>query len=747
MSTDKQYTVVRTHQQLSQMLSHIEDSTLIAYDIETTGLNPRRDKIIGFSVSGDIGVGYYLPTQVWDHSRQQLEPLSIENHNCDDIAKALIAKLRGKKLIMHNGSFDVRFTKAYYDIDLREDLYCDTLLLHHTLYEEGPFGLKAIAIELQHQLGLDAEKEANEEQVLMKQSIKANGGSTSKDNYELFKADMDLLGQYACADTDLTLRVLTHHLPILKQQGLWQFFFDDEVMPLYKTVTIQMEEVGTELDLDLINKTKQAITLDLCQLESEIVSELLSFDVVKQWVIGRACQAFPPKKRGRFREYLISTTPVDQKAVDLFLQTGNPEDLNPHDSVSTSLALWRKREGGYLNIGSKQQLAEICFKYLGIKPQSQTRKGSDQFNDDLIEELSKQHTWAAKLRDYNKLTKINSTYIDRFLEGAEQGRYYWYFKQAGTTSGRFSSDCQQIPRHLEQGEVSDLVRKYNNILRSFLKAESGRKLVICDQSSLEPRVFASVSNDPNLINVFLDNEDLYSRVAIQAFKLKGLSAKKEDPNYVKKARPELRQRAKSIALAIPYGAGAWQIGQSLGIHPKKAQLLINDYLDGFPELAKWMSDTHIKAQTQGFVQSRVGRIRHLARVKEIYSTFEDHLLDPRAFRLMKDMCKSGEELQQLMQLRAEYKNLLNNSKNFQIQSLAASIMNRSAIAIHRDFKQQNLDAHIMLQIHDEFVINCAAEDAEKVMQVVKNRMETTVQIPTGLVAEPNVADHFGEGHL
>ena len=225
-----------------------------------------------------------------------------------------------------------------------------------------------------------------------------------------------------------------------------------------------------------------------------------------------------------------------------------------------------------------------------------------------------------------------------------------------------------------------------------------------------------------------------------------MSAKKEDSNYVKTVRPELRQRAKSIALAIPYGAGSWQIGQSLGIHPKQAQKLIDDYLDGFPDLAQWMSDTNLKAKTAGQVRSRTGRIRHLDRVKAIYDLYEDHLLDFRAFAVMKDMCNNPDEVKELIKLRGEYKNGLNNSKNFQIQSLAASIMNRSAIAIHKDFAEQGLDAHIMLQIHDEFVINCAADIADKVAAVVKNRMETVVQIPTGLVAEPNIAENFGQGH-
>ena len=743
---EKTYKIITDQAGVVELANYIKNGNIIAYDIETTSVNPRTGKIIGFSVSANLNEGYYFPTRIWSVDQQALIDLEIGGKYCDDIAVQLINMLKGKKLVMHNGSFDIRFTKNFYGIDLRDDLYCDTMLLRHTLKEDGPFGLKDIAIELQHELGINAEKEANEEQILMKENIKANGGATTKENYEIYKADMQLLGNYAAADTDLTLRVMTYYLPILKEQELWDFFFVDEVMPLYKTVTIQMEEVGTELNMKLIEETKFNIVHDLKTLEQEIISELMAIPEAKQWVMVKATKLFPPKKRGKFADKLREIVPFSIQGVNDFFESGDPNDLDSKDAMKVSLELWKEKEGNYLNISSKQQLSEIVFKYMKIKPISQTRKGTDQFNEDMIEHLSKSYTWAAKLRDYNKLIKINSAYIDRFSDGNENGRYYWYFKQHGTTSGRFSSDCQQIPRVLEPGEVSDLVLKYNNILRSFLKAEEGRKFIICDQSSLEPRVFASVSNDPNLINVFIDNEDLYSRVAIQAFKLKGLSAKKKDPNYVKTVRPELRQRAKSIALAIPYGAGAWQIGQSLGIHINEAQKLIDGYLEGFPELARWMTDTHLRVQAFGFVKSKTGRIRHLDRAKAIYEKFEDNLIEPKAFKMMKSMCKTPEQTQKLMQLRMEYKNAMNNSKNFQIQSLAASIMNRSAIRIHKMFKEEGLDAYIMLQIHDEFVINASDKDVQRATEITKECMETTVSIATGLVAEPNIAENFGEGH-
>lgn len=746
---EKIYKTITTQEGVVELMNYIKEGNIIAYDTETTSVNPRTGDIIGFSVSCNLNEGYYFPTKQWNVKEQVVEDLYIAGVRCEDIAIKLVQGLLGKKLVMHNASFDVRYTLNCYGIDLRDDLYCDTMMLRHTLKEDGPFGLKDIAIELQNELGLDAEKEANEEQIRLKESIKNNGGSITKTNYELYKADMDIIGEYAAADTDLTLRVMTHYLPILKEENLWDFFFVDEVMPLYRTVTIKMEEVGVELDVELIADMDRQITNDITRLEKEVIDSLMSLPDTKRWAMERARASYPPKKRGNFAKLLqeLEGELNDPVGALAFLDSGEEEHLDVVDSVKISLELLKRKEGALINIGSKKQLAELCFNYLGIKPISKTRKGTDQFNEDLVDSISKDYEWAAKMKDYNKLKKIKSSYIDRFTERSENGRYYFYVKQNGTTSGRFSSDSQQMPRILEPGEASPLVLKYNNKVRAFVKAEEGRRFVICDQSSLEPRVFASVSNDPNLINVFLNDEDLYSRVAIQAFKLEGMSAKKSDDNYLKKIRPEMRQRAKSIALAIPYGAGAWQIGQSLGIHIKEAQKMINGYLEGFPELAKWMSDTHLKAQYEGRIVNKTGRIRHLDKVKFIHEKFEDNLLKPWIFKQMKETAKKAGNEKELQQLRMEYKNGLNNAKNFQIQSLAASIMNRSAIAIHKEFKEKGLDAHIMLQIHDEFVVNAPADIAQEVSDIVQHHMENTVQIETGLVAEPNIAADFAEGHV
>ena len=134
-------------------------------------------------------------------------------------------------------------------------------------------------------------------------------------------------------------------------------------------------------------------------------------------------------------------------------------------------------------------------------------------------------------------------------------------------------------------------------------------------------------------------------------------------------------------------------------------------------------------------------------MKAIYERYEDNLIKPWVFKTIKEQAKRQGIEAEVQQMRMEYKNGLNNAKNFQIQSLAASIMNRSAIAIHKEFREKGLDAYIMMQIHDEFVVNSSADIAEDVSRIVKHHMENTVSIATGLVAEPNITDDFAEGHV
>lgn len=768
--SEKKYVTVDSIDTYKELCKHIEEHEIIAYDTETDSLNPRKGQIVGFSVSGKVGEGYYMPTMVYlDGSLQEV---TISGKGCHELAKYAINKLTGKKLVMHNASFDTRFTKNFYKIDLISSLHADTALLVHTVKEEGafgiggaPFGLKNIAILVQKEIGLDVETAANEEQLELKASIKANGGSITKGNFEIYKADLKILSKYAAADADLTLRIFNHFLKVLKHEKLEDFFFNEEVMPLYKEVTVPMEEFGVKLDLKLIEDTRERIIEDLKIHKKLVTDTLLKDQRVRKWIIDRAVEMYPPKSKGTFAQELLEQENLDLPKSDKtgkitinkasirlvpegslrsFLETGDVDHLTKEQIVKVCLKLWKEQnDGEFFNIQSKDQLGEIAFNVIGIKPQSQTTKGKSQFDEDLIQSIGDEYEWAKYLRIYNKLTKIKSAYIDRFYEGHEDGRYYFYFKQNGTVSGRYGSDLQQLPKPKEDGEDDPIIVSYNNEVRAFLVAEEGRVLVDCDYESLEPHCFASITGDEALREIFNKGYDFYSTVAIKTEKLEGVSADKKAPNFLKKLDPVKRNQAKSYSLGIAYGMSAYALAMTLSISQQEAQILVDGYLNGFPGLKQWIETSRAFTKENGFIKNRVGRIRHLPHVKELYESMQDQLLD---WKFRKDLgYQLGADM--VNTLYKDYRNGLNNCLNYQLQSLAAAVVNRAAVAINRELTARGIDGRVQAQVHDQLVINIPEKDAEECAKLVQHLMEnTTVLEGVTLKAPPALSKNFRDGH-
>ena len=769
MQIEKKYYTVQDSETLKLMFQHINESDIIAIDTETTSLNMRKGKIVGWSISGAEGVGFYIPTLVWNYDKEELQVQKIDGQSTEVISKNLLKMLKGKKLVMHNASFDCRFINNYYGVDLLEDLWVDTALLVHTVQEEGAgmgvFGLKALAISVQEHIGLDVEKAANEEQIELKESIKANGGEVTKTNFEIYKADLEILSKYASADTDLTLRLCNYFLKRLKEENLEEFFFEEEVMPIYREVTIPMENYGVDLDMDLLRQTHENIVKDLEENKDIVMKSLLATSEAKKWVMNTAFDNFPPNHKGSWAQMLAERYSLSlpksertgkysltQKNIEEledspakeFLLTGNMDVLEELEIARISMALWKdKNDGEYINIQSKKHLGEIVFNYMGIKAKSQTRKGQSQFDMDMLEELAKTYAWAENLRIYNKLLKIKSTYIDRFIDNSEDGRYYFYFKQNGTVSGRYGSDAQQLPKPKEEGEDAPIIVRYTNIVRAFLIAGEGRRVIDSDYESLEPHCFASVTGDKKLQDIFNNGWDFYSTVAIQTEKLEGVSPDKKADNYLKKLDPVKRNQAKAYSLGIAYGMEAYALGMTLGIPTKEAEKLVAGYLDGFPDLKKWRENSRRQVKDLGYIKNYVGRIRHLPKVKKIYEKFGERIMDWRFRNELSD--RYGKD--QVLQVYRDYRNGLNNCLNFQLQSLAASVVNRAALKINRKAKEMGIDAIVQAQVHDQLIINIREDQAEEFAPIVQHIMETNLVLPgVTLKAPPEISKNWRDGH-
>lgn len=762
---DKNYNLIVDSTGFKNAIDYLESCEYVTYDTETTGLNTRKDIVIGFAFSGSVGAGYYLPLYYWNGSElKQHCSLSL------DRAKKLLNILKTKKLIMHNASFDCRITKSHLGFDLLDALYCDTILLKHAVDEERPFGLKDIAKKIQKYIDLDVESAANQEQIDMIESIKSNGGSVTKGNYELYKADMAKVGIYACADVDLTLRVFNYYSELLKKENLEKFFYEEETMPLLKHVTIPMESNGIPVDLVSLKRAQIDIEKDIKNLEDAIqdkIKPLLS--AFEDWFLWLK---YPPRRSGAFAQALaehvglplpktnsgrfsFANSSLEQLApspVKDYLMGGDYlEDslvrevqLKMHDQIG---------EGYMFNLSSKHHLKKLFFETLGETPISKTENGNPQVDNWFLKSIEHKYDWMPLLLDYNKLQKLKGSYIDRFLEQQEDGVFYPSFFQHRTISGRYGSDIQQLPRPLEPGQASEVVTKYTNMMRKFFISGAGNVFVDADFESLEPHVFAHVSGDQGLKNIFLNNNDFYSTIAIATESLEGVSADKKADNFLGKVNKPLRQKAKAYALGIPYGMEGFKLSKELDIEQRDAEQLIDNYLSSYPDLADWMGRSNDQCVKQGFVRSEAGRVRHFKMAKAFWYNPEEKavLFDKNgdvidSLELWKKWNKNPKKYASHKWKRKQLKNFLNNAKNFQIQSLAASITNRACIAIAKELKRTGVKGYVCAQIHDQIVVRVPKEHAEKWKKTVQYLMENTYKISLPLKAPAEIAYDFYEGH-
>lgn len=690
--------IVKTAADLQKAVDFITNSDMLAYDIETTGLNPRQDAVVGFGVSNS-SQGFYFPvTSKTDHV-------------------LILQMLATKQLLAFNASFDMPFTKNYFGVDLLPSLHTDVLLLKHTCDEEFPFGLKEIATKL---FGLDATKEKAE----MQASVKANGGKAT----EYYKADTDILGKYCIQDCLLTFKIYNYYLPKLKSEKLEQFFYQDEVMPLYKRVTIPMECHGMRMDVPKLEQTWAAIKKDIQQLETEILTEIAP--LITELEAQFLDKEYPVKtEKGNFtklfkpyKDVLEHFTAQDIKAI----QKAQHQKDSPDEPI--------------FNLQSKHHLKKLFFDVLKETPLSSTATGQPQVDEEFLSWAATKHPWVSKLIDFNKLGKLSGTYMERFLEDvdvANEGIFYPRFQQHRTVSGRYAGDMQQLPRTMESDTI---VAKYTNLIREFIIPRNGKVLMSADYESLEPHIFAHVSGDARLQVIFNEGKDFYSEIAIRTEKLVGVSSDKAADNYLGKVNKAARQKAKSYSLGIPYGMTGYKLKYEIGCSEEEANKLVNDYLQSFPDLAKWMYNSQDQVKYHGFIRTQAGRVRHMPRAKELFNKYGESLADSLA--LWKRFHEHPAVYQRAKEDRKEYKNLLNNAINFQIQGLAASIVNRAALNIVARLKTEKLDAAILAQVHDELVFEVSQKDAEAVGKLVQEEMQNVVKLSVPLKTVPQFGTNY-----
>lgn len=734
--------IISDSKDIQSMVDFIVNNKKISFDIETTGLNPRKDSVVGFGVSNE-SEGYYIIHQKYVNGTL-VEVISKQE--CINVLNLLTKS----EWIGHNSSFEARFCLHYFGINLKDSIWSDSMLLKHTVDEESPFALKEIAEKL---FGVDAKKE----QMDMLKSVKDNGGSEK----EYYKADAELLGKYCIQDCLLTFAINEHYLKDLRRQGLDSFYFKDEVMPMLKEVVIPMELAGVELNQALLKQANDDLAADLLLLEDKIQAEIAP--LLDQFNIWFLDLKIPPRRTGEFAQYVAAYAGLElpktatgkfsltEKALKALPSSIYTEfllggDYLPRHIVLEIQHLWLKdQEFKYsFNLLSKDHLKRLFFDRLEEMPLSKTEKGNPQVDDAFLDIMADKYPWAKDLRTYNKLNKIKGTYIERFLTGVENGRYYPGWMMHRTVTGRLSGDFQQLPRKRdEDSDLDSLVIKYTNIIRDLIISKPENCLLVADYSSLEVVVFADDAGDEPLLDIIKTNKDFYSQVAIDVFGLKDkYSSDKTADNFLKNHEPKIRQDTKSWGLGIRYNMQAFKLSKTLDISEKKAQKIINDYFLSYPKLKARMEYLKSFAQKNGYVSSKGGRIKRVPMLKKLHASYGEDLID--GLKLWEKYNNNTTKYSQMKYLAKQYRGDINAVMNFPIQSMAASITSRACIAIMREFKRLKLDARVIMQIHDEVVIECHESQKDKVSKIMKYCMENTIKLDAPLTAEPQIGKIYGE---
>lgn len=344
--------------------------------------------------------------------------------------------------------------------------------------------------------------------------------------------------------------------------------------------------------------------------------------------------------------------------------------------------------GREFNINSPKQLGVALFEDLALPCKKKTKSGYST-SADVLESLKNQHPVVSMVLQYRTLSKLNSTYCEGLLKViGDDGRIHSSFNQTETRTGRISStepNLQNIPVRTELGRE----------MRKFFTAREGWVLVDADYSQIELRVLADISGDKNMIDSFKNNQDIHAITASQVFNM--------PLDFV---TGEMRSRAKAVNFGIVYGIGAYSLAKDIGVTNKEAKNYIESYLKHYSGIDKYMHDVVEKAKDTGYVETVFGRRRYLPELSASNGM-------TRAF---------GERV----------------ARNAPIQGTAADIIKIAMIKVDKRLTEENLEARLVLQVHDELIVECPSHESMRVAMILQEEMEKAVSLSVPLVADSAV---------
>src|SRR5436305_5325071 len=351
-----------------------------------------------------------------------------------------------------------------------------------------------------------------------------------------------------------------------------------------------------------------------------------------------------------------------------------------------------KVAGREFKINSPKQVGDV-LEELNISSGRKTSTGRVSTSKAVLEELAQSYELPRLIIEYRELDKLKTVYTDSLpAQIAEDGRIHGQLNQTVTATGRLSSsepNLQNIPIRTEQGRR----------IRAAFVAEKGNKLISADYSQLELRLLAHITRDEVMLDAFQKGDDIHNRTARLVF---GARTDEE----LKHAR----RFAKIVNFAIAYAIEPWGLSQRVGISRQEARKVIDDYYATYKGVRRYMDEIPVQARENGYVRSLYGRIRPLAGINDRNANIR----------------KAAER----------------EAINMPIQGTASDIVKIAMLHTDEAFRREGLNAEMLMQVHDELLVECPADEAEKVAATLKRAMENAVELHVPLIAETGIGDNW-----
>lgn len=355
--------------------------------------------------------------------------------------------------------------------------------------------------------------------------------------------------------------------------------------------------------------------------------------------------------------------------------------------------------GEEFNMNSPRQLGEILFEKMQLDPKAKkTKTGQYATSEDILQKLVSKHEIIPYILEYRTYQKLKSTYVDALPAQIDKDdhRVHTNFSQTTAATGRLASvnpNLQNIPIRTLRGQQ----------IRGAFVATEGKKIISADYSQIELRLIAEISDETNMIQAFQNGEDIHASTASKLFGIP-----------LEEVTKTQRSQAKTVNFGIVYGQSAFALAEQTGLSRSEAKQMIDAYYETYPKLKEWMTEQVHKARKIGYVETVLGRKRHL---KDINSN--NFVVRGHAER---------------------------NAVNAPIQGSAADIIKIAMINIDRKLEEENLETKMLLQVHDELLFESPVEEVQTATELIRTQMESAFETKVPLVVEVGVGKNWLEAH-